>query len=251
VGVRYERWKAAIPALSDHPLKVAFARCELCEQPPDELAAALDALCREVDDAVEMARDILSAFVPVLIDPEHLEPIQAVRHAARDASLPAAARLLRCSSRQGHLFDKPALPPNDQRTLTLGERRALARKPSRAMLAKLFHDPHPMVAQILLENPRITEGDVITMAARRPAIPSILLEIGKRWSRRPRVRMALALNPAAPPALVVPLLGLLVRPELAEVARAADLLPVVRVTAKELWDLRPPLRPVPVPDLRN
>jgi hypothetical protein len=249
VPTRVARWLTAVPGLSDHPLKVAFARRELLEAPPAELAPALDALCRAVDEANAAARDVLGAFVPVLVDPELLAPLQPIRLAAREASLPAASRLLRCSSRQGHLFDRPEVPPRpDSRSLTLGERRALARKPSRAMLAKLLADPHPMVVRIVLANPRLTEDDVVSMAARRPAVPEVLVEVAKTWSRRARVRMALVLNPGAPPAVSVPVLGLLSRPELAEVARASDVLPVVRATASELWELRPPLRVVPPPD---
>lgn len=247
MSVLAERWLATIPGLSDHPLKVAYARRELAEAPPEELAVALDRVCRAVDDLDEVARDVLGAFVPSVVDPDLLEALQPVRLAAREASLPAVQRLLRCSSRQGHLLDTREPRREEPRTLTLGERRALARKPSRAMLAKLLHDPHPMVVSILLANPRITEDDVVAMAARRPGRPETLVEIAKAWSRRPRVRLAIALHPGAPPAVTVPLLALLARPELGEVARATDLLPVVRATATELWELRPPLRHVAAP----
>jgi hypothetical protein len=53
--------------------------------------------------------------------------------------------------------------------------------------------------------------------------------------------MAIALNPGSPPAVSVPMLGLMMRPELGEVVRAADLPAVVRATARELYQLRPPL----------
>lgn len=249
MGPRLARWLATVPGVVDHPLRVAYARRELTEAPAAELAHALDGLCREVDEASPLARNVLGAFVPALVDPDLLEPLQAVRQEAREASLPAASRLLRCSSRQGHLLDRPELPHREEpRALTLGERRALARKPSRAMLAKLLHDPHPLVVRIVLANPRVTEEDVVSMAARRPAAPEVAVEVAKAWSRRARVRMAIALNPGAPPAVSVPLLGLLSRPELAEVSRASDLLPVVRATASELWELRPPLRAVSAPE---
>ncbi len=251
MSLRLGRWLATLPGLSDFPLKVAFARWELLEGQPDELAFAFEELCQRVDAAEEASRAALLAFVPVLVDPENLAPIQGVRLAAREACLPAVSRLLRCSSRQGHRLDSPEPVDKEERALTLGERRALARKPSRAQLAKLLSDPHPMVAQILLANPRLTESDVVAMAARRPAIAKVMVEIAKSWCRRPRVRMALVLNPTAPPAVSIPLLGLLARPELREVSRAADLLPVVRVTASEQWELRPPLRALAPPEQLN
>jgi hypothetical protein len=244
-----DRWLLTIPSIVDHPLKVGYARRELIQGAPDTLAAALDAICRRVDGIDNHARDVLGAFVPSLVDPEHLETLQPIRHAARDASLPAVSRLLRCSSRQGHLLDRAdTAPRKEDRVLTLGERRALARKPSRAMLTKLLLDPHPLVVRIVLANPRITEDDVVMMAARRPTVPEVAVEIGKAWSRRPRARLAVVLNPGSPPAVSVPLLGLLARHELAEVLRATDLLPVVRATASELHELRPPLRAVERPD---
>jgi hypothetical protein len=132
--------------------------------------------------------------------------------------------------------------------LTLGQRRALARKPSRAQLLKLMSDPHPMVVRIVLANPKLTEDDVVTMAAKRPAAREVMVEIAKAWSHRPRVRMAILLNPGAAPAVTVPLLGLCSRSELAEVAGAADLPAVARSTARELLDLRPPLPSVPPPE---
>ena len=68
-------------------------------------------------------------------------------------------------------------------------------------------------------------------------------EIAKSWGLRPRVRQALVLNPGSPPAVSVPLLTLMGRPELAEVLVATDVPPVVRATARELWEFRPPQEP--------
>ncbi len=258
MNVRLERWLSIMSGLADHPLQVAYARSELGEGDAEEIATAFDELCRAVDYVNEPARDVLGAFVPLIVDPDQLDRLGAVRLAANEAKLPAACRLLRCSTRRGHLLDREEEAVNvqspqrpDGRPLTLGERRALARKPSRAQLSQLLSDPHPMVVRILLANPRLTEDDLIAMAAKRPAPREAMVEIAKAWSRRGRVRMAIVLNPGAAPALAVPLLGLLSRPELAEVGRAADVPAVVRTTANELWELRPPLRSVPPPEVKH
>jgi hypothetical protein len=116
---------------------------------------------------------------------------------------------------------------------------------------KLVKDPHPMVVRILLENPRITEEDVVRMAAHRPPVPEVIVEIGKSWAHRSRVRMTVILNPGSPTAVSVPLLALLVRPELDAVAHAADLSAAVRATALDLYDLRPPMPPVEEPVLKH
>ena len=43
--------------------------------------------------------------------------------------------------------------PSKERPLTLGERKALARKPDRRLIARAMRDPHPAVVAVLLSNP--------------------------------------------------------------------------------------------------
>ena len=129
------------------------------------------------------------------------------------------------------------------RELTLGERKSLARSPNRRAFDKLLADPHPLVLRQLLENPRLTEDDVVRIAARRPARPEVALSLARspRWLRRPRVRMALLLNPGSPPSVVMPLLAACTRGELVEIVHSADSNKVLRATACELLARRPPL----------
>jgi len=255
---RAERWLATVPSLTDHKLKVSYARVELYEAPVDELAVGLNAICQDAEQTGHAARDVLSAFVPLLIDTAHLDRAAAIRATALAATLPAAGRLLRGSSMEGHLLDQRigggdarVLKRADGRPLSLGERRALARRPSRASLDRLMGDPHPMVMRIVLNNPRITQEDVVLMAARRPAVPEAVVEIAKTWSHHGRVRLAIVLNPGTPPAVSVPMLGLLVRSELRDVKNAADLPATVRATAHDLYDLRPPLVEIEPPELKH
>ncbi|MSP25053.1 MAG: hypothetical protein EXR75_07790 [Myxococcales bacterium] len=133
-------------------------------------------------------------------------------------------------------------------TLSLGERRALARRPSRALLQTLLSDPHPMVVQVLLTSSRVTEADIVQMAAGKGVGGDVLALIARRECRRPRVRLTIVQNPNTPPAVAVPLLFLLTRPELAEIARAPNLAAVVRATARELWELRLPTPRSEFPD---
>jgi hypothetical protein len=245
-----ERWLKRIPHLAGAKLRVALVRTELWAAPPAEAAMALDALCQRADAFEADAREVLAALVPVVTALESLERVDALRELALAAPLPAAYRLLRASHAAGHLLDadvdeeaaQRGIPEGrDGRPLTLGERRALARKPSRATIVKLLRDPHPQVVRILLRNPRLREEDVVAMAARRPALAEVARELAREWVLRPRVRMALMLNPGTPPAVTVPALGLLSSVELDEVTRAADVPPVVRATARELAALRRPL----------
>ena len=247
-----------MPGLGDHQLKVAYAHNELWTATPEDLAEALNDVCLLAEESSATARDLLVGFMPVVIDVTLLSRWLSVRAAAAAANLMAIGRLLRATTSEGHLLDRERIGSSadvpqreDGRPLTLGERRALARQPSRAALDRLMRDPHPMVASIVLSNPRITEDDVVRMAAYRPARPEIVQEIGKTWCHHARPRRAIILNPGSPPAVSVPLLSLLNRPVLVEVARAADLPAVVRATAQDLWDLRPPLPPVDPPELKH
>ncbi len=102
------------------------------------------------------------------------------------------------------------------RPLTLGERKSLARKPDRRMFDRVLRDPHPDVIALLLQNPRLTEPDVVRLCTRRPGVPEVLARFfaSPRWSLRPAVRRALAMNPTAPTSVVAAVLPLLTPEEL-------------------------------------
>jgi hypothetical protein len=86
------------------------------------------------------------------------------------------------------------------RSVTLGERKSLARRNDRNMIARVLRDPHPAVIRILLENPGLTELDVVRLCARRPIVPEIQREVfrNRRWIARYRVKTAVVLNPNTP-----------------------------------------------------
>jgi hypothetical protein len=159
---------------------------------------------------------------------------------AAELGLPSLGRLLRRAPALEH--DEPVLRTPDYgagRELSLGERKALARKPSRAAFDKLLRDPHPLVIGQLLSNPRLTEDDIVRVAARRPGNPAAQRAISHTaWLCRPRVRMALIHNPSTPSAITIPLLAACTRPELCEVRSSGECSPSVREIADELIGLR-------------
>jgi hypothetical protein len=83
------------------------------------------------------------------------------------------------------------------RPLTLGERKSLARRNDRNLITRVLNDPHPSVIRILLENPALTENDVVRLCSRRPTVAEIQREVfrNKRWIVRYKVKLALILNP--------------------------------------------------------
>jgi hypothetical protein len=136
---------------------------------------------------------------------------------------------------------KKALAPERRlepkgRPLTLGERKALARTHRREDLLLLIRDPHPAVVAIFLDNPHVTEGDVVRVAAMRPAVPESLTKIAAhpRWCVRHAVKRALVMNPSTPLADAIRIATTLRPQELAELAADPQLPEPLRRHAADL-----------------
>jgi hypothetical protein len=127
------------------------------------------------------------------------------------------------------------LTPNG-RPLTLGERKAMARGHRREMLLHLLRDPHPDVVAVLLDNPHLTEPDVVALAARRPSTPDALAHVAasQRWVPRYNVRLALVKNPYTPLPWAVRLATTLRMLDLRQVAADPNLAPLLREQAADL-----------------
>ena len=121
---------------------------------------------------------------------------------------------------------KPPQGPNlcahhDLSTLTLGERRALARRAKPVLLEKLLVDPDPAVIKNLLNHPHLSEREVVRVAAKRPGNPAVLEAIyqHKRWFARYAVKLALLNNPQTPPRLTLLILPHIAVPDLLDLAK--------------------------------
>lgn len=246
--VEAERVATILRSLPEATLRAAFLRDYLRANDASEVARTLDSLCAAGARADGAAREPMLAVVMTLAGLADDPALDALGSQAAQQSLPSLARLLR---RAPELHsDEVVLRTPDYgagRELSLGERKALARKPSRAAFDKLLRDPHPLVINQLLENPRLTEDDIVRVAARRPANVEAQRAIARTaWLCRPRVRMALIHNPGTPSAVAVPLLAACTRPELAEIRSSSECSLPVREIAAELIGLRslpPPSEP--------
>lgn len=127
-------------------------------------------------------------------------------------------KLLRTPTPQQSMADPAAALPRDVGEIPLGVRRSLAKGAEKPMLERLLLDPDLLVIRHLLDNPRVTEEEVIRIASRRPIPASTLNEIARspRWSSRRRVRVALARNPYCPTDVALRILGWLPLRELRE-----------------------------------
>jgi len=191
-------------------------------------------------DAIQALETVSHAVAEPSLAYEHR---QALYTAAIELGMPAIARLFITTSPVVELPvtlkkqlgpERPLRPAG--RPLTLGERKSAARTHDREQITLLLRDPHPMVVAILLDNPHVTEGDVLRMAAMRPAVPASLSKIAAhpRWSVRHPIKRALVLNPATPLAAAIRIATTLRAAELAEIAQDPSLPGPLREHAAEV-----------------
>ena len=126
------------------------------------------------------------------------------------------------------------------RPLTLGERKSLARTSDRALIQRVVRDPHPDVIRILLDNPTLTEADVVRVCAARPNDPNVLQTVyrHRRWVVRYRPRNAILRNPDTPLDTALLLAPLLRKSELKEAATSSELAATLRLSCKAILALR-------------
>ena len=233
-----ERIATVVRSLPEASLRVSFLRDYLGTGDVVEVGRVFDTLASASSDGTD--RDILLALVMLLAgladDPE----LDRLGHTAAAQNFTRLSRLLRRAPELSRSQSNPPIPNYGAgRELSVGERKALARAPSRASFDKLLCDPHPLVIRQLLENPRLTEDDIVRLAARRPANVEALRSIARtEWLCRPRVRMTLIHNPGTPSAIAVPLLAVCTRPELMQVRASSECSELLREIAAELLVLR-------------
>jgi hypothetical protein len=106
----------------------------------------------------------------------------------------------------------------------VGYRISQARQALTGALERMLFDPDPRVVQTLLGNPRLTEGDVVKLAASRRASSEILETVAQdtRWVARYQVKLALAGNPATPTRIVLGLIPYLMKQDLRTLSSRAN-----------------------------
>jgi hypothetical protein len=203
----------------------------------EEAVGMLGELLRKADTRANphsAALEGLLRAVRSLVAAGELDALFRAAEAAND--LEVQALLARTAPAKSFDQDRADWVDREMHARTLGERRALAKKHDRDLLARLASDQDPVVVRNVLANARCTEREVLLAASRRPQRSDVLEEIfrSRRWSTYRRVRRALALNPYSPPALAAAALALLTGPDLREVAEDLSIAPEVRVQARRL-----------------
>jgi len=250
---RVDRLKRVLLSLPELGLRTGWLRDYLATTADAERATVLNALCEDNERADPQAREAMLVVALHLAAVGECDLVDQLRAQADARHLLSLARLVRRAP-PPVVVERPAreLPIPDYgtgRELTVGERKSLARSPNRRAFDKLLKDPHPLVIRQLLENPRLTEDDVVRMVTRRPARLEVLEAVAQhsRWLSRPRVRSSMLFNPGTPPAIAMPLLAVCTRNELVELLHHSEASPVLRSAALELLERLPPLRASEMP----
>jgi hypothetical protein len=246
-----DRFLRSLLALPDLQLRIDWLNVQVQAEAPHLLAPLLDVVIGESEIGERRAREALLTIALWAAGRAKMGDLDRLRQVALEQRLLSLQRVIRRvpTATLPPEAAEPRIPDyGTGRELTLGERRSLARRSGRHRFDVLIKDPHPMVIRELLSNPKTTEDDVVRVAAVRPARPASILAIAcTRWLAQRRVRLTVLQNPGSPLSVALPLVGLCTRAELLELARAADVPPLVRITASELAERRPPLS-FPPPD---
>ena len=245
VSVGPEHIISRLKAIRDPRMRVLALVVALGEGEPIawvEGLAALIARAHVIDDADAVLA--VQCLTHATADPSlPYETRKQLYEAATERGLPAIARLFLSVSPVAPLpaqlkkqlaAERPLKPAG--RPLTLGERKSLARTHDRQQILLMLRDPHPAVVAVLLDNPHVTESDVVKIAATRPAVPASLARLAAhpRWSVRHAVKRALVLNPSTPLADAIRIVTTLRTSELGEIANDPSLPEPLRAHAAEV-----------------
>lgn len=227
-----------LAALGDQEQRARALGGHLAALEPETIAAILGAII-EAADRRERGADLL---VKAMISPglrvfwDERLALQVLAHARRAGRYDLAGMFLELPPLDERLESPPPPLPKAMAKVPLGVRRALARRNDIGLIERLLGDPDPAVVVNLLNNPRITELEVVRMAARSPVREEVLAAIARhpRWGLRQRVRVTLVHNPGTPTGIALGLLHLLLDQDLEQIARDGRLSQVLTSRAEAL-----------------
>jgi len=212
------------------------------------LLAVLNYILESAEQGNGSARSMMTelALSPSVLDELTSIQLAELQKLANEVHLEAVSRLLLLPRINKSKLSK-AFDDNEHLPLPLGVRRQAARGHNRNKIDRLLHDRDHRVIQLLLDNPLLTERDVIAIAARRPTRPEVMKTVAshKKWSSRYRIRKAIACNPYTPESIAIRLLPTLLIQDLRFLASSGALLPELREEVHALISRR--TRPTAVP----
>jgi hypothetical protein len=226
----------SMTSIADPTLRVSFVRHTLLSRRPEEVADLFTVAMASAETRQRVHVELLQTVSLALAD----EVCDGLREAARAVLEARQQRWLARALQRDPVAEEAEtqrVPDFGKgRTVTLGERKSLARRNDRELIARCLRDPHPAVIRILLGNPIVTESDVVRLCARRPVSTEVLREVFRspRWMVRYPVKVALALNPYTPLDLSLQLAPHLQMQDLRRLVSAEDLSADLREACRRL-----------------
>ncbi len=211
----------ALEAILDPDLRLHRFAEYLASRSPERAAWTIASLRARLAAGEERARHLclgllIRTRLEGMVAPDHLERI---RIALERAGEPSASLFKREMSRR---MAAEAADPEPKEPV--GHRISLARKAVSRFIERFLFDPDTRVVRTILGNPRVTEADVVKLAASRRATPEALeaIAIDDRWIARYPVKVALANNPTTSLRVVLGLLPYLLRQDLESLATSSS-----------------------------
>jgi len=232
-----------LASLEPGPACDAAAGRAIAQLEPVESAHVLGVLVEEAKRSAEAGRTLTALSRAVMLAQDADWP-----YAHRGRIYDAAVEFQLTTVAAFFVAGEPAkVMDPDERTddptlahYSLGHKKMLARQVDPDKMSRLAVEGDARVIKELLLNPRMTEGMVVRIVARRPAKAEVLLEVWRspRWSVRCSVRKALAMNPYTPPDVALKVLPHLLAGDLKAIANDQSLAPAVRESARKLAQRR-------------
>jgi hypothetical protein len=125
--------------------------------------------------------------------------------------------------------------------LPVGQKLALAKKGNKDVRMILIKDPNEMVALEVVESPRITDGEILAVAAMRDVSDKVLRHIAsnRKYRQNRQIVLALLNNPRTPVGVSLGLgIHLLTDRELSDLAKNRNVPGALSRVAKQLLDRR-------------
>lgn len=120
--------------------------------------------------------------------------------------------------------------------MTIPQRLKLALRGNREVRMILMRDTSVMIQRFLVENPRLTEDEIVSIAKTRTMVSEVLARIARNreWMRNSLVRLALVNNPRTPIGIAVAIVPTLQERDQRLLAKSHSVQTAVAATARRI-----------------
>ncbi len=120
--------------------------------------------------------------------------------------------------------------------MKVGEKLKLALKGNKEARTILVRDSNRLIQRFVLQNPRISDEEILALAKNRGIDQDLLRKIGenRNWPRNPQIRLALVSNPKTPLATSLPMVNQLAERDLRFIAKSKNVSATVVTQARRL-----------------